>query len=376
MAVDRQPEHHRAEELILENEARIRLDLDGAFVGLFEWNVVTNQSQWSTGFYLLHGLQPGAPANYQLWRDQVHPDDLDRVEAELKRAVDAAEYVDTAYRIVHPDGEVRWTSLQAKVQHDSDGQPLVMTGYCGDITRRKLADAALLESEKLAIAGRMSAAIAHEINNPLEAAFNLLYLARGIASQSEQAILLDQTLEQLRRVAEICRQTLRFSRPTQPRLVKVVDVVEATLRLVGAKLRLGSLEAIIDCRGNCELWCSPGELQQILTNILNNAAEASLLPRTVTIRVRHSIDWEHRKTSGLRITVADGGPGMTPETLRRLREPFFTTKEGTGTGLGMWVVQELVTKLEGRISMRTSTRPSSHGTAISLFFPTANGKNA
>jgi PAS domain S-box-containing protein len=372
MDPNRQTEDRRAEELALENEARIRLALDGAHVGLFEWNVVTNQSRWSTGFYHLHGLPPGGPASYEVWRSQVHPDDVERVEAEIKRAVAEAESVDTAYRIIRPDGEPRWTSLQARMNHDPEGRPLAMSGYCGDVTRRKLADAALLHSERLATAGRMSAALAHEINNPLEAAFNLLYLARGIASHNEQAILLDQTLEQLRRVSEITQQTLKFARPAKPRLIKVADVVQSTLHLLGPKLNLAGLEPVTDFRGDCVLWCSPGELQQILINILNNAAEASKQPRVVTIRVKKSTDWDHRKSSGPRITIADGGPGMTRETLRRLREPFFTTKEGTGTGLGMWVVQELVAKLKGTISIRTSTNPNHNGTAISLFFPTAN----
>ena len=364
-----------AQELVLENEARIQLALDGAYVGLFEWNVVTNQSEWSTGFYRLHGLQPGVPASYELWRSQVHPEDIERVEGEIKRAVDEGESVDTDYRIIHPDGDLRWTSLRARVKHDPEGRPLMMSGYCGDITRRKLADAALLASDKLAIAGRMSAALAHEINNPLEAAYNLLYLARGMSSQGQQVELLDQATEQLRRVSEISQQPLKFARPTQPRLVKVDEVVHSTLCLLAPKLSISSLEAMTDFRESCELWCSPGELQQILTNILNNAAEASRQPRTVTIRVRNSIDWVNRRRSGLRITIADTGPGMTTETLRRLREPFYTTKDGTGTGLGMWVVQELVAKLRGLVSIRSSTHPSFHGTAISLFFPAGGRDN-
>jgi two-component system, sporulation sensor kinase E len=369
-------EDHLSRELVLENEARLNLHLDGANVGLFEWDVATNKSQWSTGFYRLHGLEPGGIASYELWRSQVHTDDQERVEADIKRAVEQTSSVDTDYRIITPDGELRWTLLQARVLRDAEGNPVAMSGYCGDITRRKLADAALLESEKLAIAGRMSAALAHEINNPLEAAYNLLYLARCIASEGEQAELLDQAVEQLRRVSEISHQTLSFARPTLPRLVKVADVVISTLRLLAPKLNISSLEAVTDISENCELWCSPGELQQILTNILNNAAEASREPRKVTIRVRTSADWTDRTNPGLRITIADTGPGMTSETLRRFREPFFTTKDGTGTGLGMWVVQQLVAKLNGQISIKSTTHPTAHGTAISLFFPDANPKRA
>ena len=361
--------HRRAEELVLENEARLELELDGAYVGLFEWDLATNQSKWSEGFYTLHGLEAGGPASYEIWRSQVHPDDIERVEAEIRNGIDEAGLVDVDYRILHPDGEIRWTSLRAKVERNGQRVPVVMRGYSGDITRRRLADAALLEAEKLAIAGRMSAALAHEINNPLEAAYNLLYLARGLAAQGEQAELLDETLEQLRRVSEISHQTLRFARPAKPRSVKASEVVESTLRLLGPKLRMSSVEVVADYRQSSMLWCSPGEMQQILTNVLNNAAEASREARTVTIRVRDSIEWANREEHGVRITISDTGPGMTAETLHRFREPFYTTKDGTGSGLGMWVVQELVKKMNGALSIRSGTLQRSHGTTISLFFP-------
>lgn len=359
----------RSRELILENDARLQLQLDGAYVGLFDWDIVTNKSQWSTGFYILHGLDPTEAASYELWRSQVHPDDRERVEAEVKRVLEEAEHLDFDYRIVRPDGELRWTRLHAYVTRDSQGCPLAMAGYCGDVTRRKLADAALLENEKLAIAGRMSATLAHEINNPLEAAYNLLYLARGLASPGAQADLLDQTLEQLQRVSEISRQTLKFVRPSKPRSVNVVELVESTLRFVAPKLSTNGIKVETDFQGSPHLLCSPGELQQILTNILNNAAEASRTPRVVTVRVRkrcHGLNSDH---CAVRITVSDTGPGMTPETLRRIREPFYTTKNDSGTGLGMWVVQELVSKLNGKIAVKSTTDPRWHGTTVSLLLP-------
>jgi len=366
---DLKAEDLRVRELILENDARLQLQLDGAHVGLFEWDVVTNQSRWSTGFYLLHGLEPSEEASYELWRGQVHPDDVDRVEAAVKRAVEEAEPLDIDYRIVHPTGELRWTRLQAQMAHDPQGRPLAMRGYCGDVTRRKLADAALLESEKLAIAGRMSAALAHEINNPLEAAFNLLYLARGLSSPGTQADLLDQTIEQLQRVSEISQQTLKFARPSKPRLVNVIEVIESTLRLVGPKLTMSAVEVKTDFQGSPQLLCSPGELQQILTNILNNAAEASRQPRTVTVRVRKTCVGARSDSCAVRITVSDTGPGITPETLKRIQEPFYTTKTDSGTGLGMWVVQEIVSKLNGKILIKSTIDQHWHGMAISLLLP-------
>lgn len=100
-------EDHLTRELLLENEARLHLHLDGANVGLFEWDVATNKSQWSTGFYRMHGLEPNGTASYEVWRSQLDPDDQDRVEADIKRAVEKTDTVKTDYRIVHPDGELR-----------------------------------------------------------------------------------------------------------------------------------------------------------------------------------------------------------------------------------------------------------------------------
>ena len=246
---------------------------------------------------------------------------------------------------------------------------MTMRGFCGDITRRKLADAALLESERLAITGRLSSAIAHEINNPLEAAFNLLYLARGQATSASQIGMLDEALNQLQRVSEISTLTLRFSRRTKPTIVKASAVLQSTLSLLAPKLKLGSITVRTDLRGDPELLIAPGELQQILVNIIHNAADAMQPGGTLCIRIRSAAAWKDAKTPGVRITIADCGSGMSREVLRRIREPFFTTKEGEGTGLGMWVVQELLGKYKGKLSIRTSTKAHNQGSTFSIFLP-------
>jgi two-component system, sporulation sensor kinase E len=366
----RDAQNRRAEELVLENEARMQLALDGAYVGLFEWDIQTHQSQWSAGFYLLHGIDPSTSPSYEVWRQQVHPDDIHRVEGDVRRAVETLTAVDTDYRIRRADGELRWTLLQANVHSDEHGKPTTMRGFCGDITRRKLAEAALLESERLAITGRLSSAIAHEINNPLEAAFNLLYLARGQATAAPQMGLLDEALDQLQRVSVISTQTLRFSRRTKPAVVKASAVLQSTLSLLAPKLKLSGIAVRTDFRGDPELMIAPGELQQMLVNIINNAADAMQPGGTLCIRVRSARSLKDRNTSGVRVLVADCGSGMSRETLRRIREPFFTTKEAEGTGLGMWVVHELLTKSAGTLSIRTSTQGPRQGSSFSLFLPT------
>jgi two-component system, chemotaxis family, CheB/CheR fusion protein len=247
-----------------------------------------------------------------------------------------------------------------------------MSGYGGDVTRRKLADQALLHNEKMAIAGRLIATIAHEINNPLDAAMNIIYLLRSGVSEDERAFLIDEATLQLERISQISRQTLNFSRASvRATLSKPSALVDEAVRLLSPKLRLAQIEITTEVRADSEFYCERREAQQILTNILNNAIEAAEEPCRLRIRITDSVDWRHREQHGIRITIADTGPGMPRNVLERISEPFFTTKDGTGTGLGMWVVRELITKQNGDLSISSSTAPSHHGTAVSLFIPFA-----
>ena len=245
-----------------------------------------------------------------------------------------------------------------------------MTGYGGDVTRRKLADQALLHNEKLAIAGRLIATIAHEINNPLDAAMNMVYLLRHGVPPDEQAVLLDETRLQLERISQISRQTLNFSRASvRAALSKPSALVDEALRLLRPKLRLAQIEVATEVRADSEFYCERREAQQILANILNNAIEATPGPGRLRIRIANSVDWRRRPHHGIRITIADTGTGMSRDVLERISEPFFTTKDGTGTGLGMWVVRELIKKQNGTLTISSSTATSHHGTVVSLFIP-------
>jgi two-component system CheB/CheR fusion protein len=146
-------------------------------------------------------------------------------------------------------------------------------------------------------------------------------------------------------------------------------LIENTLKLLRPKLALSHIVIQFEIRGDTDFFCSGSEIQQVLTNIINNAAEAMKGPGKVRIRASDSVDWKARDQKGVRITIADTGSGMSPETLRRMQEPFFTTKEGTGTGLGMWVVRELIEKHKGTMSVRSCSTQDRHGTTISLFIP-------
>jgi PAS domain S-box-containing protein len=365
-------EKSRATELALENEVRSRLALDGANVGLWELDIPTQKSTWSHGFYRLHGREPGEPVDYEGRRKNIHPEDFDRVEAAVLRAIAEGAPFHEEYRVLLPDGGVRWVACQANPIKDSDGNVIKMSGFGGDVTRRKLTDLALLHNEKMAVAGRLIATIAHEINNPLDAAMNILFLIRSGVTEEEQTALLEEAGLQLERISQISRHTLNFSRAShRASLCKPSDLVDETVRLLVPKLRLAQIEITADVRADSEFYCERREIQQILTNIVNNAIEATRGPGRLVIRIADSVDWRRRTQPGIRITIADTGSGMTRDVLRRISEPFFTTKQDTGTGLGMWVVRELVQKQSGTISVRSTTSESHRGTTVSLFIPFA-----
>ncbi|GAC1419477.1 MAG: hypothetical protein NVSMB62_12210 [Acidobacteriaceae bacterium] len=365
-------ERERAQELSIENQVRVDMALDGASAGVFEWHVGKNLTKWSNGFYRLHGLKPGDHASYEAWKQLLHPEDLEHVETEVHRAVAEVGSFSAEYRVVTFDDSIRWILCQGSCSAGADGHTERVTGYCGDVTRRKLADLALLQSEKLAIAGRLSATIAHEVNNPLEAAINLVFLANQTVQDPQCKGFLEEATQQLERVSQITRQTLLFSRSSmRPRSCHASELVDAILRLLGPKLRMAGVEVTTETRGNVEFLCSPGEMQQVLTNILNNAVEAMDGHGHIRIRVQNSVDWKDRTRHGVRFTIGDTACGMSPVTLKRMRDPFFTTKDGTGTGLGMWVVSELIEKHKGTVAVRSSMDARHHGTVLSLFIPFA-----
>ena len=191
----------------------------------------------------------------------------------------------------------------------------------------------------------------------------------------QQTAYLDEAMQQVRRISQVASQTLKFSRSSNRNASwKPSELIENTLHLLRPKLQSAHVEVSTEIRQDPDLSCSTGEIQQVLINLINNSVEAMTGSGKIRVRAAASPDWGNRTRRGVRITVADTGSGMTRVTLQRMREAFFTTKEGTGTGLGMWIVGELLDKHDGRLSVRSSTDPDHHGTVSSLFLPT-DGSN-
>jgi len=240
-----------------------------------------------------------------------------------------------------------------------------------DIEERKRTEEYLRRSERLAATGRLAATIAHEINNPLAAVTNLLYLLssddRLDSSLREYA---EVAQAEISRVAHITKQTLAFHRDaTIPVRVNLHDLVESVLYLYSQKTKVKRIRVQKELNFGGDVVGFPNELRQVISNIFENALEASPEAGQVRLRVYSSHKFVNSQKPGVRITIADDGPGIGSDNAQRIFEPFFTTKGEKGTGLGLWVCQGIVHKHGGFIRMRSSTNPSRSGTVFSIFLP-------
>jgi PAS domain S-box-containing protein len=237
-----------------------------------------------------------------------------------------------------------------------------------DITEARHTEKALIRSEKLATAGRLAATIAHEVNNPLESATNLVYLAQ-CAEISEQARhYLTAADAELRRVSHLTRQSLAFYREqAMAQKFRPVRTIAEIVELY--RVRVASREIAVKTEVDESLLMEgyEGEVRQVLANIIGNSYDAIRTAGSIRIRARQV----GNNGSGpmVQFTIADTGSGIPPENLARIFEPFFTTKVDVGTGLGLWVTKTIVEKRGGRIRVRSCANGTSSYTVISFAIP-------
>lgn len=228
---------------------------------------------------------------------------------------------------------------------------------------------ALRRSEKLAVTGRLAASIAHEINNPLEAVTNLLFLIRSSPDPETAQRYLNNAEQELARVAEITKQTLRFYRePSHPVATEVESVLRSVLVLYNSRLVAADIRVQVEVDDGCPpVLSSPGELRQIIANIVGNAIDA--MRRGGRLRIR--ISTERAGSSGPRLwlTIADTGSGIPSSLLPAIFEPFVTTKGETGTGLGLWVTGEIIRRNGWSIRVRSRCGGQRTGTVFSIIMP-------
>jgi PAS domain S-box-containing protein len=255
-----------------------------------------------------------------------------------------------------------------------NGEILGGVAVNSDVTQLRLQDEALRRSEKLAAVGQLASSIAHEINNPLESITNLLYLIRQSDSMEEVQHYTALAQGELARVTEITLQTLRFNRQhSKPVKVNMADLLHTVMALYTGRLLVRNVDADMKLMETPQVLSYEGEIRQVVNNLVRNALDSMSGGGRLLVRLKPQQDWRSG-AKGVRLTVADTGEGIRPEMKAHLYEPFQTTKEMTGTGLGLWVSKGIVEKHGGRISTR-SRRGEGHGTVFTVWLPEQGSPN-
>jgi PAS domain S-box-containing protein len=300
------------------------------------------------------------------------PPELHGAELEILRRLRRGERIEhEETQRLNKNGEPIDILITISPIRDASGQVIGASSIMRDITERKRAEERLRITEKLAATGRLAATMAHEINNPLEAVTNLIYLAKIYPSlPPELEEYLGRADEELQRVAHIARQTLGFYRDNSvPLPIDVPKVINSVLEMYDYKIRRDNLQVQTRYETAPEIRGRIGEIRQVFSNLIANAIDACQERGVLVVHVAAARSWRKHGEMGVRITIADNGQGIPPGIRHRLFEPFFSTKQHLGTGLGLWVTKSLVNKHGGYIRFRSSVKPRRRGSAFSVFLP-------
>jgi signal transduction histidine kinase len=242
-----------------------------------------------------------------------------------------------------------------------------------DISEKRRAERAVRDSERLAMTGRMASTLAHEIHNPLDTVGSLLYLIEQDADAPE-TVRRRATMasEEVTRVTQMTRHMLSFQREAKtPVPIKIGEVLDNVIALYERKIESSGIQVEKQVEFEGEFIGLPGEMRQVFANLVSNAIEAIGKNGKIRLHAYASRDWRQGRR-GLRVTVADNGPGIPAEVRDKIFDPFFTTKGEAGTGLGLWIISGIVGNNDGILRVRTICKDGRSGTCFSVFFPFAD----
>ncbi|HEV7218170.1 MAG TPA: PAS domain S-box protein [Terriglobales bacterium] len=300
------------------------------------------------------------------------PEELRSEETVILEKIRAGETIDHFETVrVTKGGERISVSLSISPVRDENGTIIGASKTLRDITGKKRLEASLLQAEKIAAAGRMAATIAHEVNNPLEAITNLIFLAKVNADHPDSVRnFLDQAESELIRVSHIARQTLGFYRENASASSACLsELAERTMRIYEPKCKEAAIAIERDFKSTQRVVVRTGEILQVISNIVANAIHA--MPSGGTLRISTE-DFDGSAHPGVIISIRDNGVGISNQQLPKIFDAFFSTRVGVGTGIGLFVAKQFVIGHGGKIDVETSVEPASHGTKMSIFLPLEN----
>ena len=349
------------DEALRESEERMRLAADAVNLGIWEWDVATNEIWVTNARRTLMGWPASGKVTFEDFISRVHPEDRGQIRQTISDAIRDAKDHDSEYRLVLPDGIVRWMSTRGRVHFDGQGKPARILGISIDITARKQAEldaqrdrAELSHLSRVALMGEMSASIAHELNQPLagilsNAAAGQRFIDRGDVDLGEVRELLGDIISDGRRASDVVRGIRGMVKKEQiaRRLVDLNEVVMDAVRMASPDALLHSCQLETSLDANLPaVHSDPIQLQQVLLNLVINAFDAMrdtpISNRTVAIATQLNQD------GTVRINVRDNGPGISEEMRDRLFDPFFSTKT-EGLGMGLAIVRSIIESHGGTI---------------------------
>ena len=349
------PRLHLAAIVSSADDAIISKDLNG---------IITS---WNEGAHRMFGYTAEEMIGQSILR--LIPDELRYEEDHILRTLRSGERIDHYETIRRKkSGEKFEVSVTISPVRDESGKLVGASKIARDISDRKRVERLLVQSEKIAATGRMAAAVAHEINNPLESLMNLIYLARQNSSPEGKAHAFLLTAEQeLERVSHIARQTMGFYQDSNaPTQVYLHDLIENVLTVYNAKMLSAGISVDTTFDDLQTVMVSKGEMLQVFSNLIVNAMDAMQEGGLLQITVRKLIS---PGGDGIQTVIRDSGIGIKPEHMDKIFEPFFTTKGQTGTGIGLWVARQLLEKRGAQISIASNTEKGNSGTTITVFVP-------
>jgi PAS domain S-box-containing protein len=280
------------------------------------------------------------------------------------RAGRRIEHFETVRRA--KDGRLIDVSLTVSPIKDEEGRVIGASKILRDVSGRKRIEQSLLQAEKIAATGRMAATIAHEVNNPLEAVMNLLYLLRPKITDDEGRDFLATAEDELGRVSHIARQTLGYYREhAAASLASVSDIAEHALTIYEPRCTAAGITIRKSIAPSTKIVLRRGEIMQVISNLIANSIYAMPNGGTLLISVNDASGAE----DGVVLTVGDNGVGIGPKDLPRVFDAFFTTRTTVGTGIGLFVAKQFIEGHGGRISIESDSESRKHGTTVRVFLP-------
>jgi PAS domain S-box-containing protein len=373
-------ERETATAALRDRDERLRVAHDAARMGIWFWSATENRLTWDDTLRRMYGLGAGDEVTgYHDFLSRVHPDDRAFVETSVRRALAEGGRLDYEFRIVLPDGRVRWIADLGSVVSDPNGKPVGLTGTCQDVTDRRTAEEQLRLAHKMESVGRLAGGVAHEANNQMSV---VMSAADFILARPDLPAAVRADTEHIRRAAErtaaVTAQLLAFSRRQvlRPQVINLNDVLERFRPVLQRTLGEDCPVTLLLDPGLGPVRADPGQLEQVLLNLAINARDAmprggrlTLETATVELSEGSALRPGVRVRPGryVEIAVSDSGHGMDSTTLAHAFEPFFTTKGvGQGTGLGLATVYGIVKQSEGYVW--ADSQPG-HGTTIKVYLP-------